>query len=112
MIEGRMMVPIRFVAQELGATVTWDPNTRVVRLLKGNDSVTMTVGSTRADRNGLVQALAVAPVIRNGRTLLPLRDVARFTGGIADYNESTGVVFVTTAGGRGSVGAGTRGRIR
>ncbi len=105
MIEGRVMVPIRFVAQELGAKVTWDPITRMVRLVQGNRTVTMTVGSTRADLNGLSQALAVAPVIRNGRTLLPLRDVARFSGGVADYNADTGVVFVTTAGGRGSTGS-------
>jgi hypothetical protein len=101
MIGGSMMVPIRFVAEELGANVTWDPKTRTVQLLQGNDSVTMRVGSTRASMNGEPRAMAMAPVIRKGRTLLPLRDVARFTGGIADYNSSTRTVFVTTAAGRG-----------
>jgi N-acetylmuramoyl-L-alanine amidase len=101
MIGGRMMVPIRFVAEELGANVTWDPKTRTVRLLQGNEDVTMTIGSTRSTVNGEGRALAVAPVIRRGRTLLPLRDVARFTGSMADYNPDTRTVFVTTPGGRG-----------
>jgi hypothetical protein len=115
MIGGRMMVPIRFVAEELGANVTWDPKTRTVRLLQGNEDVTMTIGSTRSMVNGEGRALAVAPVIRKGRTLLPLKDVARFIGGIADYNPETRTVFVTTPGGRGGdaqsgSAAGTSGR--
>ncbi len=108
MIEGRMMVPIRFVAEELGANVIWDPKARTVRLLQGNGDVTMTIGSTRSTVNGQARALVAAPMIRDGRTLLPLRDVARFTGGIADYIPSSRTVTVTTPGGRGGgAGGGT-----
>lgn len=108
-IGGRMMVPIRFVAEELGASVTWNPQTRVVRILQGDKEVTMTVGSTRASVDGFGRALAVAPVIRDGRTLVPLRAVARFTGGFATYNPATRTVFVNTGGGPGNPEAGAIG---
>ena len=97
-IRGRMMVPIRFVAEALGAGVTWDPQTRTVRLLQGDERITMTIGSTTTQVNGLPRVLEVPPMIRDGRTLLPLRAVARFTGGSATYNPRTRVVFVKTRG--------------
>ena len=102
MVRGRMMVPIRFVAEALGANVTWDPRTRVVRLLQGDDEIRMTVGSTQAYVKGFGRALAVPPIVRDGRTLVPLRAVARFTGGFATYNPRNRTVFVSTGGGPGN----------
>lgn len=109
MIAGRMMVPIRFVAQELGAMVTWNPQTRVVRLLQGTDDITLIVGSTVARVNGLPRVLAVPPVVHEGRTLVPLRAVALFTGGRAMYDPRTRTVFVNTRGGPGNPEAGVLG---
>ena len=109
MIRGRMMVPIRFVAEEMGAMVTWNPETRVVGLRQGNDDITMTVGSTMAYVNGMGRALSTSPIIRDGRTLVPLRAVARFTGGTATYNPRTHTVFVSTRGDPGNPEAGALG---
>ena len=99
MIEGTMMVPLRFVAEYLGAGVRWEPDQRLVRVMRGNREFTMTVGTTRATVNGEGRALGMAPVIRGGRTLIPLREVARFFDAQVMYNPNTRTVFVNTVGG-------------
>lgn len=108
-VNGTIMVPIRFVAEYLGGSVDWKPNQRLVEVLRGRDRMTMTVGTTRATLNGEGRALSTAPVIRGGRTLIPLREVARFFNAQVQYNPSTRTVFVNTPGGSGGTPAETTG---
>jgi N-acetylmuramoyl-L-alanine amidase len=94
-IDGAVMVPVRFVAQYLGGTVEWKPATRVVRITRGTQTLVMIVGTTRGSVNNEGRALAAPPVIVRGRTLIPLRDVARFFGAQVQHNPGLGTVFVT-----------------
>jgi hypothetical protein len=98
-INGTVMVPIRFVAEYLGASVDWRPDQRLVEVMRGRDRLVMTVGTTRAMLNGEGRAMSMPPVIVGGRTLLPLREVARFFNADVQYNPSTRTVFVNTPGG-------------
>lgn len=98
-IGGTVMVPLRFVAEYLGATVHWERDTGRVWVLRERRRFTMSAGSTRATVNGEGRALSQAPVIRGRRLLIPLREVARFFDAQVDYNPQTRVVNITTAGG-------------
>ena len=44
--DGRTLVPVRAVAEALGAQVTWDEATQQVGLVKGDSSVVITIGQT------------------------------------------------------------------
>lgn len=57
--------------------------------------LTFTIGSTAGTRNGTPVALDAAPVIQNGRTLLPARFVAEQLGCAVGYDPTTKVVTVT-----------------
>lgn len=73
---GRTLIPIRTVAESIGADVEWDADTKTATLERAGITVTLTIGSSVADVNGKSVDLDTAPVIVNGRTLLPARFVA------------------------------------
>ncbi|NLN86478.1 MAG: copper amine oxidase N-terminal domain-containing protein, partial [Syntrophomonadaceae bacterium] len=82
MIEnGRTLVPLRAIFEEMGATVTWDPATYSATAVKSDTIVVLHVGSTTPTINGEVTQLDVPAKIVNGRTLAPLRFVGETFGG-------------------------------
>jgi hypothetical protein len=58
--------------------------------------LTFTIGSTKGTRNGTPVRLDAAPVIQNGRTLLPARFVAEQLGCEVSYDPTMRVVTVTS----------------
>src|SRR5918998_6345776 len=84
-IGGTVMVPLRFVAEYLGATVHYERDKGRVWVMRERQKITMNVGTTRATLNGEGRALSQPPVIPGGRTLIPLREVARFFDAPVDY---------------------------
>ncbi|PKM68578.1 MAG: hypothetical protein CVU95_02950 [Firmicutes bacterium HGW-Firmicutes-2] len=92
---GRTMVPIRFVTEEIGATVNWDPTNRTVEVIKGNQSVFLKIGSTLVGYNqgASYQVSDVAPLIVGDRTYVPLRLISNAFGiGIEWVNETRQVL--------------------
>ena len=78
-INGRVMVPVRFVAESLGFDVVWNSEDRTISI--GEDGrILLTVGSSSADMDGKEVALDSPPVIDNGFTLIPLSFVAESLG--------------------------------
>jgi len=86
----RTFVPVRYLAYALGVPpsgVTWDSSTKTVTVTKGQDTVTMTIGSTILTTNGQAQTMDVAPVLVSpGRTMLPARWVAEALGAQVGWN--------------------------
>lgn len=113
MVRGTIMVPLRFVAQYMGAQVDWNNRSRQVRIVQEAPRmvITLTPGSTRAMVNTEGRALRSAPVMQEGRVLLPLREIARFFNARTDYNGQTQTVFVYTGSNRPGtpLGAGAGG---
>lgn len=79
-VGGRLIVPLRVVAERLGATITWQPQGERVTLRGDDVTVELAVGSRKALVNGLEVALEVTPAIVNDRTLVPLRFVSEAFG--------------------------------
>jgi hypothetical protein len=92
---GRSFVPVRYLANALGATTTWDAATQTVTLTLGSNTETMTIGSTTMTVNGTATTMDVAPVIVNGRTMLPARWVAQGFGAQVGWNPATQEVLIT-----------------
>ena len=73
---GRILVPIRLVAEAIGADVTWDPTSNTALLTRASTVIELIIGSTSAKINDKSIRLDVPPIIREGRTLIPLRFIA------------------------------------
>lgn len=74
--ENRTLTPARFVAESLGATVSWDDLQKKVTVSKDNKTIEMFIGKTTAYIDGQEITLDCAPVIKDGRTYTPARFVA------------------------------------
>lgn len=78
--DGTTFVPVRFIAEALGAKVDYNKDTREVTVAHGTDTLVLTIDSLTAKKNGEAVELAKAPRIVEGRTLLPLRNVSELLG--------------------------------
>lgn len=87
--QNRVMAPIRAVAEAMGAKVEWNAETRAVTLTVGKDSVVFTVDSKKILVNGAEQEADSPVVIRNDRTMVPLRAAAEALGAIVSYKDGT-----------------------
>jgi hypothetical protein len=78
--DGRTMVPLRFIGEALGADIEWNDANRSVTYTKGQQAVVLTIDQPFALVNGIQTGLDTAPVIANGRTLVPLRFISEALG--------------------------------
>lgn len=88
--DGRTLVPIRQIAEALGATVEWNQGT--VTIQKNGKTVVLRIGDPPAEVNGQDVSLDVPAKISDGRTLVPLRFVGEAFGMAMDYQD--GIVSV------------------
>lgn len=88
-LNGKTMVPIAAVVKAIGGSVEWDGNTQKVTLKARNNTVEMWVGKNDLIVNRVKKAMDVAPIIRNGRTFVPLRFAAENLNCKVDWINST-----------------------
>ncbi len=85
----RTMLPIRFVAENLGAKVEWDEkNPEYVLITKGDIKIEITLGSDKAKVNGKEFTLDSVAFAENERTYLPVRFVSEHLNAIVEWNEA------------------------
>lgn len=73
---GRTMVPIRFISEAFGAKVEWIAATRTVKITWGAKTIELTVGVYTAKVDGKDVKLDAPPLIKEGRTFVPIRFIS------------------------------------
>lgn len=68
-----MLVPVRNIAEALGAEVTYDPEAKTVTAVKGETRVALKLGAAEAEKNGSPLALSAPPVQVGDVVMVPLR---------------------------------------
>lgn len=92
----RILVPIRTIAESLGATVEWqDPN---VNIRKGTTEIVLSVDSKTALRNRKIFFMEQPPVVINGRTMVSLRFIAEALGANVTWDENNRTVTILSDG--------------
>ncbi len=108
-INGRTMVPLRKIFEEIGAFVKWDSETQTVSARKSSKTVTLSIGSnsleidkgkTDDEGNAIVESitLEVPAQIVSGRTLVPARAISESFGLNVDWVEDNQKVVITSDG--------------
>jgi len=87
---------VRFIAEELGAEVDWDPASRTVTIEANDDVIILTIGSNSFTMNGETQQMDVAPRLAGGRTLVPVRFIAEALGKCVDWLHPIRTVAINT----------------
>lgn len=75
-IDGRTMLPMRQIAQELGCEVNWNEAAKQIYVMRGSDIIVFTVDSKTGYENGKKFTMDVPATIVNDRTMLPVRALA------------------------------------
>ncbi|MCF6092849.1 N-acetylmuramoyl-L-alanine amidase family protein [Microaerobacter geothermalis] len=92
-VNGRTLVPVRLITEQLGGTVTWEPETKKIYITGENIFLELQLKSTRALVNGRDVILDSPPALINNRTLLPLRFVGESLGANVAWDEATRTVI-------------------
>lgn len=87
--DGRTIVPIRAVSENLGAIVAWDGAAQKVTITKGSKTIVLTIGQKVAYVNGKAVSLEVPAGIQNGRTLVPIRFIGEAFGLTVTWDNTT-----------------------
>ena len=92
-MNNRVYVPVRFVAENIGADVDWFPADRVVSITMNSVNLNLRIGQPTLIRNdggisATEKSMDVVPVIINDRTLLPIRFVVEEFGYIVGWDDS------------------------
>ena len=94
---GRTLLPVRAFVEAIGGSVSWDDASRTATLTYNGTEIKLTVDSAAALLNGEERTLDVAPVVVNGRTMLPIRFIAESFGFTVLWNGETQTVTVIDA---------------
>lgn len=92
----RTLVPVRFVSEALGATVTWDGKKKEVGINGMAKDIKLSVGQIEAFIGSEKIELDTEPIITKKRTFVPLRFVSEALGAKVDYNGIDHIVTITT----------------
>jgi hypothetical protein len=89
----RTLAGLRQISETVGAVVEWNGQARTATFMRGERTVSVTIGSTvaylwdgKTERSLL---LDVAPVILDGRTMVPVRFLAEALGLTVDWDPVT-----------------------
>ena len=95
-VDDRVMVPMRTIFETFGAKVKWDSDTQTITAKKKSKTIQMTIGSNDMTKNDETYSSDVAPIIEDGRTLVPIRAISDMLGLDVEWNEKNNTVTITT----------------
>jgi hypothetical protein len=81
----RVRVPIRFVAEAMGAKVEWDAEARRVTITRDGTEIKLTIDDPTVLVNGTSLQIDAPPKIVQDRTMVPLRFISEAFGANVDW---------------------------
>jgi hypothetical protein len=91
-------VPLRVVAESLGADTNYDVKTGTIELIRANDTMRLHIGDRTGTLNGNRFSLKAAPFAVRGRTMVPLTVIARAFRTNVHYDGAHAKIDVMTPG--------------
>lgn len=98
----RTFVPLRFIAESLGARVDYIPNYKGSNMIvisgasdDHEDYIILFVGSKSVVHNQVSEKMENAPYVKNGRALVPLKGVCDKLGASIDWNANNQEITIS-----------------
>ena len=90
----RVLVPVRFVSEQLGAKVEWDSAAKRVTIIDGDKVAILNINSKQIMVNGQVKELDTAAIVKGTRTYVPIRFVSEALGATVKWDNKVRIVYI------------------
>ena len=91
---GTVLIPLRSMFEQMGATVSYDAGSKTVDVSKPGADVKVTVGKPEVVINGESRPLDVPPIMYQGHVLVPVRVISEGMGAYVQWVPDKQVVVV------------------
>ena len=95
-IDGRTLLPMRQIAQELGCEVTWNEEAKQAYVVNKDYTLVFEMNKATGYKNGKTFTMDVPPMIVNDRTMLPVRALASALDLNVQWDDATRTVSIKT----------------
>ena len=82
---GTVLIPLRSMFEQMGATVSYDAASKTVDVSKAGSDVKVTVGQPQVVINGESRPLDVPPIMYQGHVLVPIRVISEGMGAYVQW---------------------------
>ena len=93
---GRTMVPLRFISEALGASVSYNDDTREITIKSNLNQLMLTVDEKIYYNDGLKRELDVPAEVVDGRTFVPVRFVSQALGKSVTWLQEEQMVIIAS----------------
>ncbi|MBV8499893.1 MAG: copper amine oxidase N-terminal domain-containing protein [Candidatus Eremiobacteraeota bacterium] len=91
---GTLLIPLRSMFEQMGATVSWDAGSKTATVSKPGAEVKVTVGKPEVVINGESRPLDVPPMVYQGVVLVPVRVISEGMGAYVQWVPDRHLVVV------------------
>lgn len=92
----KVLVPIRFVSEVLGALVDWENESQTAVIKQDKDEIRYTVYKPMAYLNGEMIAMDTYGILKDCRTMVPIRFISELLGCTVVWDKNTSTVVITS----------------
>ena len=96
-IKGRTYVPLRAIAEGLGAKVNWNNELQQATVEKADNLIAFTIGNPEVTLNGKQVTIETAPYMVSGSSMLPLRFISEQLGLKVTWDSSLNTIYLTNS---------------
>lgn len=89
-----ILIPVRFVSEELGAKVSWDSKARQVTIYNEESTAKLFIGKQEVSVNGQEAVIDTMPVFKEQRMYVPLRFISEAFGADVRWDQQKQVVVI------------------
>jgi len=98
--DGRLYLPVKFIAEPLGYAVGWDQQKQAVTLDNGQNMCYFHIGGQEYVKNDREFPLEEKPFMMEGRTYMPADDISGILGLSYTWDEDHFTIYLKTDKGR------------
>lgn len=91
----RTLVPLRFLAEEFGAGVTYEDETGIIKIKTADTELILTVGEKEYTNDGVSGVMEVPAEVIEGRTFVPVRFVSEALNKSVTWLEKEQIIIIT-----------------
>ncbi|SDO74467.1 Secreted protein containing C-terminal beta-propeller domain [Paenibacillus sp. yr247] len=94
LVDGVTLVPLRNIAEALGAELKWHSGDQTIEMKKGSTHLQLAIGSESAQKNGQLITLETAPRLVGSYTMVPARFISESFDMLVTWDSATNNVNI------------------